>query len=208
MSPLCSQTISMRLALRFSRFIGYIASDDMMTDDLEGSGHSIIKTVYEYLFVGTEQNHEKTVRIWGVPAEIRTERISNVSIARYRYGNPAHNRVCLLVLGQDMNWKWRRNQYARYWGQTCGVNVSADNRMRPECTIVCYSNSAFSYRVNELHNPSICLSVCLSVCGSTAFVDLGLFFSFLIYTQSVEPLWRGLARRKAATYTQNNTNTE
>jgi hypothetical protein len=35
-------------------------------------------------------------------------------------------------------------------------------------------------------------------------VDLGRFFSFLIYTQSVEESLNGvLARRKAATYTQN-----
>jgi hypothetical protein len=33
--------------------------------------------------------------------------------------------------------------------------------------------------------------------------DLGQFFSFLIYTQSVGILGRGSARRKAATYTQN-----
>jgi hypothetical protein len=34
-------------------------------------------------------------------------------------------------------------------------------------------------------------------------VDLGRFFSFLIYTQSVGLLGRGSALRKAATYTQN-----
>jgi hypothetical protein len=36
-----------------------------------------------------------------------------------------------------------------------------------------------------------------------ALVDLGRFFSFLIYTQFVGLLLRGSARRKAATYTQN-----
>jgi hypothetical protein len=41
-----------------------------------------------------------------------------------------------------------------------------------------------------------------------SFVNLGLYFSFLIYTQSVGLLDRGSARRKAATYTQNNTDAE
>jgi hypothetical protein len=45
----------------------------------------------------------------------------------------------------------------------------------------------------------------LSIYGSTAFVELGRFFSFLIYTQSVGLLGRGLARRKDATCTYNNT---
>jgi hypothetical protein len=43
---------------------------------------------------------------------------------------------------------------------------------------------------------------------STALVDLGRYFSFLIRTQSVGLLRRGSVRRKAATYTQNNTNTK
>jgi hypothetical protein len=46
----------------------------------------------------------------------------------------------------------------------------------------------------------------LSIYGSTALVDLGRIFSFLIYTQSV--LDGGSARRKAAVYTQKNANTE
>jgi hypothetical protein len=50
--------------------------------------------------------------------------------------------------------------------------------------------------------------LCLSLCGSTALVELGRFFSFLICTQSVGLSVRGSARRKAATYTQGNTNTE
>jgi hypothetical protein len=40
------------------------------------------------------------------------------------------------------------------------------------------------------------------------FLDLGRFFSFLFYSQLVGLLGRGSARRKAATFTQNNTNTE
>jgi hypothetical protein len=42
--------------------------------------------------------------------------------------------------------------------------------------------------------------------GSTALVGLGRFFSSLIYIQSVGLL--GQARRKAATYTQDNTKAE
>jgi hypothetical protein len=48
----------------------------------------------------------------------------------------------------------------------------------------------------------------MSVYGSTALVDLDRFFSFLIYTQSVDFSDGWSARRKAATYTQDNTNTE
>jgi hypothetical protein len=33
----------------------------------------------------------------------------------------------------------------------------------------------------------------ISMYGSTTFVDLGRFFSFLIYTQSVGPLGRGIS---------------
>jgi hypothetical protein len=43
------------------------------------------------------------------------------------------------------------------------------------------------------------------LCGSTAPVDLGRFFSFLIYIQAVGHLDGGSGRRIAATYTQNNT---
>jgi hypothetical protein len=41
--------------------------------------------------------------------------------------------------------------------------------------------------------------------GSTAFVDLGSFFSFLIYTKSVRPFDGGWVRRKAATHTTHRT---
>jgi hypothetical protein len=50
--------------------------------------------------------------------------------------------------------------------------------------------------------------VYLSICGSTALVDFGRLFNFLIYTQSVGLLGRRSACRKAATYTQNNINRE
>jgi hypothetical protein len=50
------------------------------------------------------------------------------------------------------------------------------------------------------------LVICIPIYGSTALV--GRFFSFLLYTRSVGLLGWGSARRKAATYTQKNTNTE
>jgi hypothetical protein len=56
---------------------------------------------------------------------------------------------------------------------------------------------------------SIYLSVCLSkptylpIYGSTAFVHLGRFFSFIILTQSVGLLDGGSGRLKASAYTQN-----
>jgi hypothetical protein len=55
---------------------------------------------------------------------------------------------------------------------------------------------------------SIYLSINLTIYRSTALVDLGRFFSFLIYTQSVGLLGRGSARRKAVAYKQDNTKTE
>jgi hypothetical protein len=54
----------------------------------------------------------------------------------------------------------------------------------------------------------IYLSIYLSIYGSTALVDLGRFFSFLIYIQSIGLLGRGSAHHKAAIYTQDNTDTE
>jgi hypothetical protein len=44
--------------------------------------------------------------------------------------------------------------------------------------------------------------------GSTALVEPYRYFSFLIHTQSVELLGRGISPSKAVIYTQNNTNTE
>jgi hypothetical protein len=48
----------------------------------------------------------------------------------------------------------------------------------------------------------------LSMYGSTALVDLGCFYSFLTYTQSVGLLDGRSASRKAATYTRDNKKTE
>jgi hypothetical protein len=48
----------------------------------------------------------------------------------------------------------------------------------------------------------------ISNCDSTALVDLGRYFSFLIVYTVSKTSNGGSARRKAATYTQNNTNTE
>jgi hypothetical protein len=48
-------------------------------------------------------------------------------------------------------------------------------------------------------------SIYPSIYGCTALVDFGHFFTFLIYTQSVELLGKGISSSKAATYTKNNT---
>jgi hypothetical protein len=50
--------------------------------------------------------------------------------------------------------------------------------------------------------------LCASIYGATAHIDLGRSFSFLIYTLKVGLLGRGSVYRKAAAYTQENTNTE
>jgi hypothetical protein len=52
------------------------------------------------------------------------------------------------------------------------------------------------------------LCIYLSIYGSTAVVDLGRFFSFLIHIQFVGHLGRRICRRKDAVYTEHNTNTE
>jgi hypothetical protein len=41
-----------------------------MTDELEGSGHELIKVLSWYLPSGTEEKQKSSVRIAGVPAEI------------------------------------------------------------------------------------------------------------------------------------------
>jgi hypothetical protein len=54
---------------------------------------------------------------------------------------------------------------------------------------------------------SVCLSVCLPIYGCTALVDLGRFFSFLIYTQSVGLLGRGISPSQGRyLHTEHNTN--
>jgi hypothetical protein len=64
----------------------------------------------------------------------------------------------------------------------------------------------YTIRYNVL---SIYLYACLSVYGSTVLLmDLGRFFSFLIYTQTVGLLGRVISPSQGRTYTQNNTNTD
>jgi hypothetical protein len=47
------------------------------------------------------------------------------------------------------------------------------------------------YRTQYLLPLTLYLSICLSVCGSTALVDLGLFFSFLILYTDGRTAWTG-----------------
>jgi hypothetical protein len=92
-------------------------------------------------------------------------------------------------------WGWVFYMISTFWH----VSVRSTN----------YVDRFVSYCEADL---SIYLSIYLSILsiqsiyGSTALVGLGRFFSFLIYTQSVGLLGRGPVRRKAAIYTQNNTN--
>jgi hypothetical protein len=73
--------------------------------------------------------------------------------------------------------------------------------------------------IKWIYHLSVCLSVCLPVClsvyvyisiyGSRALCwSLAAFSVSWYFIQSVELLARGSARRKAVTYTQNNTNTD
>jgi hypothetical protein len=72
----------------------------------------------------------------------------------------------------------------------CGLNLidSSQSCFGPENIYLSIYLSIYSY---------------LSTYGSTVLVYLGRFFSFLIYTQLVGLLGRGITPRKAATYTQN-----
>jgi hypothetical protein len=58
-----------------------------------------------------------------------------------------------------------------------------------------------------LHATDFALNLSTSTYGSTVLVDLGRFFSFLIYTQSVGLLGRGIGPSQGR-YLQNNINTE
>jgi hypothetical protein len=48
----------------------------------------ITTALFRVLPGGTDKNHEKSVRIPSVPAEIRTEHLPNMGLERYRYVNP------------------------------------------------------------------------------------------------------------------------
>jgi hypothetical protein len=65
-----------------------------------------------------------------------------------------------------------------------------------------------NFSITNTNDPFMCIN--FSLYGSTVILlDLGRFFSFLIlYTVGRTPWTEGQPRRKAATYTQNNTNTE
>jgi hypothetical protein len=56
------------------------------------------------------------------------------------------------------------------------MSVQTTGRARPGCTFVHYSNSASSYRVNELRNLFM---------ATQPLWTLAVYFLFLIYTQSV-----------------------
>jgi hypothetical protein len=61
---------------------------------------------------------------------------------------------------------------------------------------------------NIVLNAYVTVSLSLSLSGSIALVDIDRFFSFLMYTQSVGVLGRGISHRKVATYTHRTTQTQ
>jgi hypothetical protein len=72
------------------------SSDDMASNgkmigewwigkDWEGSGRVLNEVPSRHLSGGTDEHHEKSVMITGIPAEIRTEDLPDTSIGYYRY---------------------------------------------------------------------------------------------------------------------------
>jgi hypothetical protein len=59
-----------------------------LNDDLEGSSQGITEILSHNLPEGTEQNHERPIRIANVPAKIRNEQLLNKSQECYSYINP------------------------------------------------------------------------------------------------------------------------
>jgi hypothetical protein len=68
-----------------------------------------------------------------------------------------------------------------------------------------YSNTIFLSAILYIYSRN---GFCLSIYGWTALVDLGRVFSFLICTQPVGLLGRGISPSQGHAYTQNNTKTE
>lgn len=54
---------------------------------LDWKGSGIIELLSRYFPAGSEKTHGKPVRIAGVPVEIRTKFLPNLSLQRYRYTN-------------------------------------------------------------------------------------------------------------------------
>jgi hypothetical protein len=60
---------------------------------MEGSDQGLIEVLSLHLSRGTEENYRTSVRIAGVPAEIRARTLPNASLECYRYTiQPGHNR--------------------------------------------------------------------------------------------------------------------
>jgi hypothetical protein len=78
---------------------------------------------------------------------------------------------------------------------TCSSETSADFQWTIRCYIPeeLFISIYLEYVMLLCCSVPIYLSIYLSIYGSTALVDLGSFFSFLIYTQSVGLLGRGIS---------------
>jgi hypothetical protein len=66
-----------------------------MNDELDGSGHGLTRVLSWHLRRGTEEKSENSVRIDGVPAEIRTERLPRAASWKNAYLESMY--ICITV---------------------------------------------------------------------------------------------------------------
>jgi hypothetical protein len=59
-----------------------------VNDDLEGSRQGLTEVLSQNLPEGTEENHERLIRIANVPAKIRNGHLLNMNQECYHYINP------------------------------------------------------------------------------------------------------------------------
>jgi hypothetical protein len=55
--------------------------------DLKESVHGLVEALFLHFPGGTEENHEKSLRITSVPAKIRAEFLPSMSLEPYLYSN-------------------------------------------------------------------------------------------------------------------------
>jgi hypothetical protein len=111
--------------------------------------------------------------------------------------------------------RYNHLNYVAPWSQLCVNTVqfqlNLNDNLLPRCyfnfsaclllffslyelgILACSNPELTSEIMNHTDSLCVCLSVYLSIYGFTALVDLGRFFSFLIYTQSVGLLGRGIS---------------
>jgi hypothetical protein len=60
----------------------------MVGRDLEGSGHGLVEVLPRNFLLGLRKTTKISVRIAGVPAEIRTDYLPNTKLEPQRYASP------------------------------------------------------------------------------------------------------------------------